>query len=186
MALICNENRMVQLIGKRLTTALSTFPTAANLLQLGLPLIGLAFLLLFIGFKSEFLEVDVLQKSWGEITKIVALSFIMPALGEEIVFRVLFLPHPTENPSIKTQLLWGAITLAAFIIYHPLQGLTWNPAGREVFMEPSFLILAALLGAMCTIAYSVVGSIWLPVIIHWLAVVLWIILLGGFAKFAHL
>ena len=186
MELIYNGNRMLQLIEKRLTTALSTFPTTFNLLQLGLPLTGLAILLLLIGFKSGFLEVDVLQKSWEEITKIVIFSFVIPALSEEIVFRVLFLPHPTENPSIKTQLLWAAISLVAFIIYHPFQGLTWNPAGREVFMNPSFLILAALLGAMCTLAYLVVGSIWLPVIIHWLAVTLWLVLLGGFAKFAHL
>lgn len=173
----------VQLIGKRLIAAFSTFPTAADLLQLGLPLLGLAILILLIGFKSGFLEVAVLQKSRREITKIVALSFIIPGLSEEIIFRVLFLPHPTENPSIETQLLWGAISLAVFIIYHPFQGLTWNPAGREVFMQPSFLILAALLGTMCTIAYLVVGSIWFPAIVHWLAVVIWLVLLGGFAKF---
>ena len=177
---------MLHLIENRLLTAFSTFPTAANLLQLGLPIIGLAIMLLLIGFKWGFLELDVLQKSWQEIPKIVVLSFIIPALAEETVFRVLFLPHPTENPSIKTQLLWGAITLAAFIIYHPLQGLTWNPAGREVFMKPSFLILAALLGAMCTLAYLVVGSVWLPVIIHWLAVIVWLVLLGGYGQFAHL
>ncbi len=185
MVLICNLNSMLHLIENRLLTAFSTFPTAAKLLQLGLPLTWLAILLLLIGFKLGFLEVDVLKKSWQEITKLVALSFIIPALAEETVFRVLFLPHLTENPSIKTQLLWGAITLAAFIIYHPLQGLTWNPAGREVFMEPSFLILAALLGAMCTLAYSVVGSVWLPVVIHWLAVIVWLVLLGGFGKFPH-
>lgn len=175
----------LQLIGKRLNAAFSTFPTAAHLLQLGLPLLGLAILILLIGFKSGFLEVDVLQKSRGEITKIVALSFIIPGLSEEIIFRVLFLPHPTENPLIETQLLWGAISLAVFIIYHPFQALTWNHAGREVFTEPSFLILAALLGAMCTIAYLVVGSIWFPVLIHWLAVVVWLVLLGGFTKFGN-
>lgn len=174
---------MIKLIRQRLSAAFETLPTAANSLKLALPLLGLAIILLLIGFKSGLLKVDLLQKSWGEIAKIVALSFFMPALGEEIVFRVLFLPHPTENPSIKTQLLWGFITLAAFIIYHPLEGLTWYPAGRDVFVRPSFLILATLLGAICTIAYLVSGSLWLPVIIHWLAVVLWIVLLGGFVMF---
>ncbi|MBN4003797.1 CPBP family glutamic-type intramembrane protease [Nostoc sp. LPT] len=176
---------MIKLITKRLCTALSTFPTAAHVVHLGLPLIVLTIFLLFIGFKSDFLQVHILQKSWKEIVKLVAFSFFIPGLSEEIVFRVLFLPHPIEKPSIKTQIIWGTIALTAFIIYHPLQGITWNPSGREVFMEPIFLILAALLGAICTIAYLASGSIWLSVIIHWLAVVIWIILLGGFAKFNY-
>ena len=109
----------------------------------------------------------------------------MPALCEEIVFRILFLPHPTENPSIKKQIIWGVISLTVFIVYHPLQGITWNPGGSEVFMEPIFLILAALLGVMCTIAYYWVGSLWLPVFIHWLAVVVWLVLLNGFYQFNY-
>ncbi len=176
---------MFKLGKRRLKTALSTPFSSANLLQLGLSLIGLAILLLFIGFKSGFLKVNVLEKSWEEIVKIVAFSLIMPGLSEEILFRILFLPHPTEKPSIKKQIIWGVITLTAFIIYHPLQGLTWNPAGREVFMEPIFLILAALLGVMCTIAYYWVGSLWLPVVVHWVAVSIWLVLLGGFSKFNY-
>lgn len=173
---------MTKLIGQRLRDAFLTFPNTAILLKLALPLLALAVILLLIGFKSGFLKFELLQKSWGEIAKIVALSFLVPALSEEIVFRVLFLPHPTENPEINTQLLWGFITLMAFIVYHPLEGLTWYPAGRDVFVKPSFLILAALLGAMCTIAYLTSGSVWLAVIIHWLAVAVWLVLLGGFFK----
>lgn len=176
---------MFKLGKKRVKVALSTPVNSTNSLQLKLRLIGLAFLLLFIGFKTGFLKFNILEKPWGEIVKIVAFSLIMPALAEEIFFRILFLPHPTENPSIKKQIIWGVITLIAFIIYHPLQGITWNPAGREVFMEPIFLILAALLGVMCTIAYYWVGSLWLPVFIHWLAVVIWLVLLDGFSKFNY-
>ncbi|WP_368736767.1 CPBP family glutamic-type intramembrane protease [Nostoc sp. CHAB 5715] len=129
------------------------------------------------------MKLHILEKSWQEIVKIIVFSFFIPGLSEEIVFRVLFLPHPTENPSLKTQIIWMIITSVAFIIYHPFQGLTWNPGGREVFINPNFLILAALLGVICTIAYLISGSIWLSVIIHWLAVVIWIVLLDGFAKF---
>ncbi|BBD68221.1 abortive infection protein [Nostoc commune NIES-4072] len=150
---------MINLIIRRLTTALSTFPTITNLLELILPLTGLTILLLFIGFQSEFLKLHILEKSWQEIVKIIVFSFFIPGLSEEIVFRVLFLPHPTENPSLKTQIIWIIITLVAFIIYHPFQGLTWNPGGYEVFINPNFLILAALLGVICTIAYLISGSI---------------------------
>lgn len=176
---------MIQLGKKRLKAAFLTPFSSTKLLQLALPLVGLAILLLFQGFRANFLLVNVLEKSWQEIVIIIASSLIMPALAEEIVFRVLFLPHPTENPSIKKQIIWGVIALTAFIIYHPLQGITWYPAGREVFMEPIFLILAALLGVMCTGAYYWVGSLWLPVVIHWVAVVIWLVLLGGSSKFNY-
>jgi predicted Abi (CAAX) family protease len=176
---------VIQLIIKRFRSSVSTLPSTANLRNLGLPLIGLTSLLLIIGFQSNFLKIYILQKSWEEIIKIIAFSFFIPGLSEELFFRVIFLPHPNEKVSIKTQFIWGIVALTAFIIYHPLQGLTWNPSGHEVFLEPTFLILAYLLGTICTIAYLISGSIWLPVIIHWLAVVIWIILLGGFAKFNH-
>jgi predicted Abi (CAAX) family protease len=176
---------MIQLLIKRFYISLSTLPTANHLQNLGLPLIGLTALLLFIGFQSNFLQIHILQKSWQEILKIVVFSFFIPGLSEEIFFRALFLPHPTENFSIPAQIIWGLLGLIAFIIYHPLQGLTWNPSGQKVFLEPTFLVLAALLGAICTIAYFISGSIWLTVIIHWVAVVIWIILLGGFTKFAY-
>ncbi|MBC6431321.1 CPBP family intramembrane metalloprotease [Nostoc sp. HG1] len=177
---------MPNILVTRLYIALTTLPDASKLLRLFMPLLGLIILLLIIGFKSRFLEIHLLKSSRKEIIKIVITSFFTPALAEEIVFRILFLPHPVETPLITTQILWGTISLAAFIIYHPLQGLTWNQVGYNVFTNPSFLILSAILGAMCTIAYLVVGSIWPSVIIHWLAVVIWIVLLDGFAKFPNI
>ncbi len=98
------------MIIRRLTTALFIFPTITNLLELILPLTGLTILLLFIGFQSDFLKLHILEKSWQEIVKIIVFSFFIPGLNEEIVFRVLFLPHPTENPSLKIQIIWMIIT----------------------------------------------------------------------------
>lgn len=175
---------MSQLIKQRLLTAFSTFPTVANLLKLAPTLLVLGFILLLIGFKSNFLYINLLP-GWEKIAKIVAMTFLRPALGEELIFRILFLPHPDENPSIKKLFFWGVITMTVFIIYHPLEALTWYPAGRDVFVDPYFLILATLLGVMCTIAYSISGSLWLPVIIHWLAVAIWLVLLGGCARLGN-
>ena len=55
---------MIRFRKRRLKAALTTPLRSRNLLQLGLLLIGLAILLLFIGFKSDFLKVNVLQKPW--------------------------------------------------------------------------------------------------------------------------
>jgi predicted Abi (CAAX) family protease len=96
-------------------------------------------------------------------------------------FRVLLLPQP-GNVSLITQLLCGGISLAAFIVYHPLQGLTIYPAAMETFSNPVFLFLAGLLGIICTISYFQSGSLWSAVVIHWIVVIVWLLLLGGYEK----
>lgn len=175
---------MIQLLKNRLYSAFTTSISANQLWYLLLPIFVLIALSFLIGFKSNFLKIQTFNGTWSEGIKIAAISFVMPALSEEIFFRVLLLPHPSEITSIQTKAFWVVISIASFIIYHPIQGMLWNPSGYDVFIKPIFLILAALLGAVCTLAYLVTGSIWLPVIIHWLAVVIWLLLLNGFAKFA--
>ena len=103
---------------------------------------------------------------------------ISPAIGEELFFRALPLPHPTEARSRRHTLIAAAAALVAFILWHPLNGL-WTPRVWPIFSDPVFLTVAALLGAACTLAYLVSGSIWPPVLIHWITVVAWGLLLGG-------
>jgi predicted Abi (CAAX) family protease len=69
-----------------------------------------------------------------------------------------------------------------FIVYHPLNALSFFPKGLKTFFNWVFLVLAALLGIICSIAYLQSGSLWTPVVIHWLAVVIWLLLLGGYGK----
>ena len=64
---------------------------------------------------------------------------LMPALGEELLFRVALLPHPSGAPD------------------------PWP-----------FLLQCALLGLACVLAYASTGSLWPPVLIHWLAVAAWL------------
>ena len=174
---------MLYLLKRRLLFAFTTLFNIEQLKRILLPLFGLTVLLLIIGFNTGFLKFRIINKSWREIIKITMISLIFPSLSEEIFFRVLFLPHPYENSSIKSQIFWGAISLIIFIFYHPLQGMTWNSSGYDVFINPVFLSLAGLLGIVCTISYLATGSILLPVIIHWLAVVIWLVMLDGFSKF---
>jgi predicted Abi (CAAX) family protease len=103
---------------------------------------------------------------------------ITPALGEELFFRALPLPHPDEAATRRHRLFASALALVAFVLWHPLNGL-WTPRVWPVFTDPVFLMLAALLGVACTLAYLASGSIWPPVLIHWSTVVVWGLLLGG-------
>jgi predicted Abi (CAAX) family protease len=72
--------------------------------------------------------------------------------------------------------------LTAFVVYYPLEGLTVYPAGLGTLTNPVFLLLAAVLGIVCTQAYFQSGSVWSAVIIHWLVVVVWLLLLRGYGK----
>ncbi|MBD2181424.1 CPBP family intramembrane metalloprotease [Planktothrix sp. FACHB-1355] len=166
----------------RVSRAFTTLPSIDNGLLCALLLAILALISLPLGFKFGFLQIDVLKESWPKVVKIIAISLLFPAITEELFFRVLLLPHPTENVSTTKLVLWIFISLVAFIVYHPLNAISFFPAGLKTFFNPIFLSLAALLGGACTVAYLQSGSLWLTVVIHWLVVVVWLLLLGGYRK----
>jgi predicted Abi (CAAX) family protease len=82
--------------------------------------------------------------------------------------------------------VWATLSLFLFVIYHPLNALTFFSQGRETFFDPIFLCLAAGLGIICTITYYQTGSLWLPVLIHWLVVVVWLLCFDGLTKLKFL
>ena len=73
----------------------------------------------------------------------------------------------------------SVVALAVFIVSHPLHAWISRPAALGLFTSPVFLVCAALLGIMCTLAYFISRSLWLPVLLHWITVVVWIMFLGG-------
>jgi predicted Abi (CAAX) family protease len=151
-------------------------------------LIGLGILLVYaaislpLGFSTGFLERSPFRGKKTDLLLGIGIAFISPAIIEEIIFRVVLLPHPIENASTGLWLVWGLISLFLFVIYHPLNAKTFYKQGNPTFFKPTFLILTALLGLCCTIAYGWTGSLWIIVIIHWIVVVSWLFLLGGAAK----
>ena len=109
-----------------------------------------------------------------------ALTILLhPALTEEFVFRVLMLPRHLERVSRRRLYVSIAIALLLYVVAHPLNAYFFWPAAMPIFGNPFYLAMTTLLGLTCITAYLMSGSIWLPVLIHWLTVTLWLLLLGG-------
>lgn len=164
----------------RVWSGITTFPKSMGWLStLGL-LLAYGVIALGLGWKTRFLRFDNQFKgSRLHETLFVGKLFFLPALVEELLFRLLLIPHPIETAVSIDIVKWLLISLGVFIIYHPLNALTLYPAGKPTFWDWRFLTLTSLLGAVCSIAYYTTGSIWPPVIIHWIIVVGWVKVFGG-------
>lgn len=173
-----NIVNLLKLLRDRATLAITTQPTQTDWLYATILISIYTLIALPLGFFSKFLQIEP-QTSWQLIIKTITTSFIAPAALEELFFRVLILPHPSENRNIYTVLFFSIVSLLLFIVYHPLNAITFFPDARTAFFNPVFLILAALLGTICTVSYLYSGSLLLPIILHWLVVILWLLFLGG-------
>jgi len=138
-----------------------------------------ALLTLPLGMRSGFLSSHPHRLPPGPLLRQAAALLLMPALGEELLFRVALLPHPFEQAGGSELLGWGLLSTGLFVLYHPLAGASWYPAGRQVFRDPRFLVPCTLLGIVCALAYGLTGSLGPPVLIHWIVVVVWLGVLGG-------
>lgn len=138
-------------------------------------LYGLIFLP--IGFWGQFLTLQIETSLWT-IAAVTVRALIMPGISEELFFRAILIPHPSESVSRGGRMRWIGISSIAFVLYHP-----FNFFAPAFFSDPIFLIGAGLLGIVCTISYLQSGSIWTAVVIHWIVVVVWLLGLGGLAKF---
>jgi len=65
------------------------------------------------------------------------------------------------------------------VVWHPLNALTFNTAANPLFLDPAFLIIVTLLGLTCGYSYALSRSLWVPIIIHWATVTVWVLFLGG-------
>ena len=168
-------------IARRSIDAVVTLPDSqAWIITLAL-LVIYAFIALSIGLTTGFLSLE-LQTSWQTSMTVMTRALFAPAIFEELLFRVFPLPSPTENVSLSSFYVWATISLAIFVLYHPLNALSFSPAKRSTFFNPTFLVLAALLGICCTIAYWQSASVWTAAIVHWLVVVIWLLCCGGYRK----
>ncbi|MBX2862653.1 MAG: CPBP family intramembrane metalloprotease [Leptolyngbyaceae cyanobacterium MAG.088] len=118
----------------------------------------------------------------GQLTLRLLQALIVPAILEELIFRVLLLPHPTEGVLTTTWILWVVLSLALFVLSHPLQAIIFRHHLASLFSRPLFIGLTALLGLSCVLIYRNTGSLWTVASFHWLVVASWLIFLGGWHR----
>lgn len=171
----------MKIIGERIVAAFAGMPGAGGWLQCALGLVIYAVVALPLGFYFGFLKTEVLS-SRLLIFGVIFGALFRPAITEELFFRVMLLPHISEQVSPAIMGGYGLLSLILFIGYHPLNAITFFKGGKPTFFEPIFLFLAGFLGVICTLVYWGSGSIWPPVVIHWLVVVVWLLLLGGYDR----
>jgi uncharacterized protein len=128
-----------------------------------------------IGLSTGFLHWQPIANPWVWL-QVAITALMMPGLNEELIFRVLLIPHPTEpiGPITRQQLI-----LLSWILFVVAHLSPWAPA---FFHQPPFLTGAGLLGILCTVSYLQSRSIWMPMLIHWTIVVNWLLLWGGLEK----
>lgn len=169
---------------QRILAALRT-PVSAADLALTLLLLGLyAAWALPWGRRCGFLPRHWRPSPTATLLRQAGALLLMPALGEELLFRVALLPRPAEGLPALVLLAWLALGLGVFVAYHPLAGRLWYPAGRGVFDDGRFLLLCTGLGLICSVAYCASGALLPPVLLHWLVVLVWLNPLDGLHRLA--
>jgi len=160
--------------GPRLVRAAITLPRAHDLVELGLAGAGLALVVGPLGFWTGLLVWR--QRAPAEIMALAASALLAPGLGEEAPFRGLLIPDRTETDRACLAI---AGSTGLFCLWHVVEALTFLPKARSLFLRPDFLAWTVLLGLACAMLRRRSGSIWPPVLLHWIAVVAWQGWLGG-------
>lgn len=105
--------------------------------------------------------------------------FVFPCFLEEIVFRGLLIQRDVLDRNPKQAIFQIGFSSFVFTLWHPLNALTINRSAQSFFLNPWFLLITFLLGLTCGYAYARSRSIWSPILIHWLTVLVWVFFLGG-------
>ena len=169
----------MELLRYRLRTAFFTLPDLSGWLVTFLLFLVFALLAYLILRKSKLFTFSLIRLRPSQIGLLIVIAVFTPSLPEELLYRVLLLPHPSEGATPNVYLTWSVTSLVLFILAHPL--LAWGawPWARAIFYRPAFLLIVALLGVACTLAYYATGSLWAPVAIHWATIVGWKLFFGG-------
>jgi predicted Abi (CAAX) family protease len=164
------------------TLASLTVPRLKDWLVVVVLLIIYSIIALPYGWKFGFLQIEFWSANWIDQCFLILRCLFLPAIVEELFFRVFLLPRPSKITNWLQWALWVIVSLLLFILYHPLNAKTFFKAGISTFYNPVFLVLAAFLGIICTVAYTLTGSLFAIVLIHWVVVVVWLIVFGGIRK----
>jgi predicted Abi (CAAX) family protease len=171
---------LLDLLKVRFLTALTTWPLPVDWLWGVAIVAGFGAIALLIGLSTHFLGFEIAATTMGNKLRLGFGLLVTSVLAEEILFRVAFLPYAGEGLASAQVWLWGIVGILAFMLYHVLIAATIYRVAWPTFTNPIFQILAGGLGISCAIAYLISGSLWLAIVIHWLADVAWLFFLGGY------
>ncbi|MEL7494869.1 MAG: CPBP family glutamic-type intramembrane protease [Cyanobacteria bacterium J06554_11] len=153
---------------QRAFTGLRTFPSHRGWLES----VGYAAFVIAAAVVIAPSMVEMSQRPpLNELIRVGAIAFFIPSLAEEVVFRGLLLPEVSPP--------WLLLSLSAYVLWHPVEALTFLPEAAAIFLDVQFLLIVIMLGALCTVAYIRTGSLWASVCIHWWVVVAWKVTGGG-------
>jgi predicted Abi (CAAX) family protease len=91
----------------------------------------------------------------GQLLRLALVTLVAPALGEELLFRVLLLPAP-GTPASGRRL---ALSVLLFVLWHPPQALIFGPHWAVIVLNPGFLTAVAVLGLALGRLYLCTGLI---------------------------
>lgn len=146
----------------QILSALKQLPTLRQWTECGALIV--LFGLLAVMVMPELIDVAN-RPALPNMFAIAAITFVVPAFCEELVFRGLLTPRFSAT--------WTVVSTSLFVAWHPLETLFLLPAARDLFTNLTFLGLVALLGIICWLAYFRSKSLWSSVFIHWVIVVGW-------------
>ncbi|MCI5218487.1 MAG: CPBP family intramembrane metalloprotease [Candidatus Electrothrix sp. LOE2] len=170
---------MIEYLKENLLKGYRTSPLRKIKISLALTLL-FALAALTAGYSGSLYRLQVLDGLDGQTACIAFFSlFLFPALPEESFFRGILIPNNIKQRGRKTVLFFTLLSAILFTLWHPLNALTVNPGAQVLFCNPYFLIIVFCLGIVCSLTYIFSRSLWVPITIHWLTVVIWVLFLNG-------
>ena len=170
---------------QRVATAAVVPPTVTGVMAVtqGLAGMGACTTLAIIGgnYTEKFIRVPstISDANLAALPQTLARTLIVPSLVEEVLWRVILQPPGMPLP-------YMILVNLAFAGYHVVgsatlaERLEGRQGARAVFSDPTFLMLAFLLGNACSYTYVKAGyALWAPVVTHAIPVTLWLTSVGG-------
>jgi uncharacterized protein len=161
-------------IRKRLWTGLTMWPDRAMWLLSAGVFAAYATLAWGIGFGTGLYKFE--PQLDASLLRVALVAFFVPAMGEEVFFRGALIPNYSQA---HKALPHTALALALFLAWHPINAWLFFPTVLPLFSDWRFLLVTACLGIACSYLWRTTKSLWPPIMLHWLAVVIWKAFLGA-------
>ncbi|GAB4467489.1 MAG: hypothetical protein OHK0037_24300 [Elainellaceae cyanobacterium] len=116
---------------------------------------------------------------WYRVLLSLISFLLLPAFLEEYLFRVLLIPDPKPWIPEWNWWSWALLALGAYVLY---RWLRLRMAKQHDSAAPLRLTLSVLLGLASILTYRLTGSAWTIIALHWIAVSVWWLLLGGWQQ----